>query len=61
MCSLQNSFAGAFLIPYVISLVFLGLPIFFMEVCVGQFASLGPTKVWSRMSPIFKGISNTVF
>uniref|UniRef100_H2ZHW8 Transporter n=1 Tax=Ciona savignyi TaxID=51511 RepID=H2ZHW8_CIOSA len=46
---------GAFLIPYVIMLVFAGLPIFFMEVALGQFSSLGPTAVW-KFNPIFKGV-----
>nr|CAB3266316.1 sodium- and chloride-dependent neutral and basic amino acid transporter B(0+)-like [Phallusia mammillata] len=46
---------GAFIIPYVVMLVFAGLPIFFMEVALGQFSSLGPTAVW-KFSPIFKGV-----
>uniref|UniRef100_H2ZHW6 Transporter n=1 Tax=Ciona savignyi TaxID=51511 RepID=H2ZHW6_CIOSA len=46
---------GAFLIPYIIMLVFAGLPIFFMEVALGQFSSLGPTAVW-KFNPIFKGV-----
>uniref|UniRef100_H2ZHX0 Amino acid transporter transmembrane domain-containing protein n=1 Tax=Ciona savignyi TaxID=51511 RepID=H2ZHX0_CIOSA len=36
-------------------LVFAGLPIFFMEVALGQFSSLGPTAVW-KFNPIFKGV-----
>ncbi len=31
-----------------------GMPLFFMEVSYGQFASLSPIAVW-RLSPIFKG------
>nr|CDS26502.2 sodium and chloride dependent glycine [Hymenolepis microstoma] len=46
---------GAFLIPYVIMLVCLGLPIFFLEFAFGQFASLGPISIWS-ISPLFKGV-----
>ncbi|CAK8698152.1 unnamed protein product [Clavelina lepadiformis] len=46
---------GAFLIPYIIMLVFAGLPIFFMEVSLGQFSSLGPTAVW-KFNPILKGV-----
>jgi len=46
---------GAFLIPYVIMLVFAGLPIFFMEVALGQFSSLGPIAVW-KFNPFLKGV-----
>ncbi|XP_064620268.1 sodium- and chloride-dependent glycine transporter 1-like [Lineus longissimus] len=46
---------GAFLIPYVIMLAFAGLPLFFMELVLGQFASLGAITIW-RISPIFKGL-----
>lgn len=49
-----STFSGAFLIPYVIMLVCLGLPIFFLEFAFGQFASLGPISIWS-ISPLFKG------
>lgn len=46
--------AGAFLIPYVIMLAITGLPMFYFEMCLGQFANLGPISVW-RLSPLFKG------
>ncbi|KAF5403474.1 Sodium- and chloride-dependent taurine transporter [Paragonimus heterotremus] len=46
---------GAFLIPYFLMLMFLGLPLFFLEFAFGQFASLGPISVWN-ISPLFKGI-----
>ena len=46
--------AGAFLIPYTIMLAIAGLPLFFMELAFGQFASLGPITIW-KVSPIFKG------
>ncbi|CAL1536856.1 unnamed protein product, partial [Lymnaea stagnalis] len=46
---------GAFLIPYVITLAICGLPLFFMELSFGQFASLGPITIW-RVSPFFVGI-----
>ncbi|GFO09284.1 sodium-dependent proline transporter-like [Plakobranchus ocellatus] len=45
---------GAFLVPYVIMLVICGLPLFFLELAFGQFASLGPITIW-RVSPIFTG------
>uniref|UniRef100_A0A8C5QZZ9 Transporter n=1 Tax=Leptobrachium leishanense TaxID=445787 RepID=A0A8C5QZZ9_9ANUR len=46
---------GAFMFPYFIMLVFCGIPLFFMELSFGQFASQGCLGVW-RVSPIFKGI-----
>jgi solute carrier family 6 amino acid transporter-like protein 5/7/9/14 len=46
---------GAFIIPYVLMLVFVGLPLFFMELIVGQYVAAGPMKVWS-ISPLFLGI-----
>ena len=36
-------------------LLFAGLPIFFMEVALGQFSSLGPTSVW-KFNPLLKGL-----
>ncbi|KAL8617159.1 hypothetical protein ACOMHN_014329 [Nucella lapillus] len=50
-----KSGGGAFLVPYVIFLVLCGMPLFFMEIAYGQFASLSPITVW-RISPLFKGV-----
>jgi len=46
---------GAFLIPYCIFLVIGGIPIFLMEVALGQFMSRGGIEAWNLV-PIFKGI-----
>ncbi|KAL3841981.1 hypothetical protein ACJMK2_020057 [Sinanodonta woodiana] len=46
---------GAFLIPYTIMLAAVGLPLFYMELALGQFASLGPITIW-RINPLFKGV-----
>ncbi|XP_060065225.1 sodium- and chloride-dependent glycine transporter 1-like [Ylistrum balloti] len=50
-----KSGGGAFLIPYVIFLALCGIPLFFLEVSYGQFASLSPITIW-RMCPLFKGV-----
>lgn len=50
---------GAFLVPYFLSLLVLGVPLFFMELNFGQFASLGPLKIW-RMNPAMKGVGMSV-
>ncbi|KAL5021959.1 hypothetical protein ScPMuIL_001114, partial [Solemya velum] len=46
---------GAFLIPYVVCLVFGGIPIFILEIALGQYMSQGPTGAWA-ICPLFKGI-----
>ncbi|XP_042228202.1 sodium- and chloride-dependent glycine transporter 1-like [Homarus americanus] len=47
---------AAFLIPYVIMLLCAGLPLFFMELALGQYASLGPNILFPKLSPIFGGL-----
>ncbi|NXP87516.1 S6A14 protein, partial [Passerina amoena] len=54
----QNG-GGAFLIPYTVMLALAGLPLFFMECSLGQFASLGPVSAW-RMLPLFQGVGITM-
>jgi len=46
---------GAFLIPYIIVLMLIGKPLYFLEMVLGQFASCGTVKVWAS-TPIAKGI-----
>ncbi|XP_067002442.2 sodium- and chloride-dependent glycine transporter 1 [Anabrus simplex] len=45
---------GAFLIPYLTMLVLCGIPLFFMEIAMGQFCSQGCISFF-RISPLFKG------
>jgi len=45
---------GAFLIPYLVVLLFIGKPMYMLEMAVGQFSSRGQLKIWS-MAKIFKG------
>ncbi|XP_050400598.1 sodium- and chloride-dependent neutral and basic amino acid transporter B(0+) [Patella vulgata] len=46
---------GAFFIPYTIMLGIVGIPIFFMELSLGQFSSNGPATCWS-FARLFRGI-----
>lgn len=45
---------GAFLIPYLTMLGIAGIPIFLLEVSLGQFASQGPVSVW-KCIPALQG------
>uniref|UniRef100_A0A8C9G8C7 Transporter n=1 Tax=Pavo cristatus TaxID=9049 RepID=A0A8C9G8C7_PAVCR len=47
---------GAFLIPYFIFLFGGGLPVFFLEVVLGQYTSEGGITCWEKICPIFTGI-----
>nr|VZI34881.1 unnamed protein product [Spirometra erinaceieuropaei] len=47
---------GAFLIPYLIMYIFGGLPLFYLELALGQFQRSGCITVWSRICPLFSGI-----
>ncbi|KAM3837396.1 sodium-dependent proline transporter-like [Vipera latastei] len=46
---------GVFLIPYTIMLVFTGLPLFLLELSLGQYGATGPISVW-KCCPLLKGI-----
>lgn len=48
------SLPGAFLIPYLTMLGIAGIPIFLLEVSLGQFASQGPVSVW-KCIPALQG------
>ena len=47
---------GSFLIPYTIMLFLVGLPLFFVEVTIGQYNYKGPTRAFKRVAPVTKGI-----
>jgi solute carrier family 6 amino acid transporter-like protein 5/7/9/14 len=51
---------GAFLIPYIIVLLFIGKPLYFLEMAMGQFSSYGSVKVW-EIVPILKGKQSKQF
>ncbi|XP_065312494.1 sodium- and chloride-dependent glycine transporter 1-like isoform X2 [Gordionus sp. m RMFG-2023] len=46
---------GAFLIPYWLMLFLCGIPLFFLEVVLGQFTGRGAIDVWD-ICPLFKGV-----
>jgi len=47
--------SGAFLIPYFIMFLLGGLPLFFLELALGQYQRSGCLSVWRKVCPIFKG------
>lgn len=47
---------GVFFIPYIIMLIFGGIPLFFLELCLGQFVKKGPITVWNKICPSMKGV-----
>ncbi|XP_075167565.1 sodium-dependent nutrient amino acid transporter 1-like [Haematobia irritans] len=52
--ALQNG-GGAFLIPYLITLVLVGKPIYYLEMILGQFSSRGSLKIYDY-APIMRGV-----
>lgn len=46
--------SGAFLIPYTMFLFIAGMPLFYMELALGQYNREGAATVW-KICPVFKG------
>lgn len=51
--ALENG-GGAFVIPYLIVLVLVGKPVYYLEMLLGQFSSRGSVKVYD-FAPIMRG------
>ncbi|KPM10435.1 hypothetical protein QR98_0089900 [Sarcoptes scabiei] len=45
----------AFLVPYLICIIILGIPLFLMEVSLGQYYHAGGVSIWNQI-PILKGV-----
>ena len=48
-------FTASFLIPYFLMLIINGVPLFFMELAIGQWYSSGVIGVWKSVCPLMKG------
>ncbi|CAD6185523.1 unnamed protein product [Caenorhabditis auriculariae] len=53
---LQKNGGGAFLIPYVVMMILGGLPLFLIELGIGQRLRTGPVGVWSAIHPYLGGL-----
>ena len=51
---LQQHGGATFLIPYFLMLCFGALPLFYMEVVLGQYSREGPISLWTKKCPMFK-------
>lgn len=51
-----RSGGGAFLVPYLLMLVLLGIPLLYMELTVGQYTRRGPVHALAIVCPLLKGV-----
>ncbi|CAK6954550.1 sodium-dependent neutral amino acid transporter B(0)AT2 [Scomber scombrus] len=56
LTSSSRVFPGAYLVPYLILLILIGIPLFFLELAVGQRIRRGSIGVWNYISPRLGGI-----
>lgn len=47
---------GVFLVPCIVMIAFAALPLFFLELALGQFTRVGPLSLWDKICPALKGI-----
>ena len=52
----QKNGGGAFLIPYIIMLILEGVPLFYMEIAIGQRLKKGSVGVWNKIHPYLGGV-----
>ncbi|XP_055327763.1 sodium-dependent dopamine transporter-like isoform X2 [Paramacrobiotus metropolitanus] len=51
---------GAFLVPYMIFFILGGVPLFYLELALGQYNRKGAVTCWGRLVPLFKGVGLAV-
>ena len=49
------SSSGAFLIPYVIMMILIGMPLLFMEYAFGQYFGVGSLTIFKKVCPMLQG------
>jgi len=49
---------GSFLLAYAAMLFAAGLPIFFLEIYLGQYAGTGPVKIFRNLAPLLAGLGH---
>ena len=54
----QQNGGGAFLIPYFVMLILEGIPLFLLELGVGQKMRMGSISVWNKVHPALGGPRN---
>ncbi|KAK3575360.1 hypothetical protein QTP86_025485, partial [Hemibagrus guttatus] len=47
---------GVFLIPYLVFLFACGIPLFLLEMSIGQYTSQGGISCWRKICPLFQGL-----
>ncbi|XP_044262742.1 sodium- and chloride-dependent glycine transporter 1-like isoform X1 [Tribolium madens] len=47
---------GAFLVTYIIMVFLMGMPLFLLELIVGQYSGLGPDQAFTNIAPLFTGL-----
>ncbi|XP_034031178.1 sodium- and chloride-dependent GABA transporter 2-like [Thalassophryne amazonica] len=47
---------GVFFVPYLLFLVLCGIPLFLLEISLGQYTGLGGVSAWRNICPLFGGL-----
>ncbi|XP_043237831.1 sodium-dependent proline transporter-like [Amphibalanus amphitrite] len=52
---------GAFLIPYALSLLGLGVPLFLLDLTLGQYSAMAPVSLFKNYAPALRGVGIAMF